>query len=130
MKSADAPLRVERLEDGALWRVVFGAAKGNVLDAALTAIPAFAALANLTWFGWTVDHQPLAGQSDWISLVPVAVVATVLLAVGVVAGVAAFAAAGAATLAQAARRPGPAPRQCAALRSIWPCAPSVRTIRP
>jgi cyclohexa-1,5-dienecarbonyl-CoA hydratase len=31
------PLRVERLEGGALWRVVFGASKGNVLDAGLTA---------------------------------------------------------------------------------------------
>jgi ABC-2 type transport system permease protein len=56
---------------------------GYLLNGYQAAIPAFAALANLTWFGWTVDHQPLAGQFDWISLVPVAVLATVLLAVGV-----------------------------------------------
>lgn len=56
---------------------------GYLLNGYQAAIPAFGALANLTWFGWTVDHQPLAGQFDWISLVPVAVVATVLLAVGV-----------------------------------------------
>jgi cyclohexa-1,5-dienecarbonyl-CoA hydratase len=37
MTAGVAPLRVERLEGGALWRVVFGAAKGNVLDATLTA---------------------------------------------------------------------------------------------
>jgi cyclohexa-1,5-dienecarbonyl-CoA hydratase len=36
MTPADAPLRVERLEEGAVWHVVFGAAKGNVLDEALT----------------------------------------------------------------------------------------------
>jgi len=48
------------------------------------AVPAFAPLANLTWFGWTARHQPLAGQYDWISLVPGAVVAVVLFGVGVV----------------------------------------------
>lgn len=51
------------------------------------AVPAFAPLANLTWFGWTVHHQPLAGQFDWASLVPAAVLAAILL----VAGVEAFA---------------------------------------
>jgi ABC-2 type transport system permease protein len=56
---------------------------GYFINGYQAAIPAFGTLANLTWFGWTVDHQPLAGQFDWISLVPVAVVATVLLAVGV-----------------------------------------------
>src|SRR4051794_1322682 len=46
------------------------------------AVPAFASLANVTWWGWTVHHQPLAGQLDWASLVPGAVVAGVLFAVG------------------------------------------------
>ena len=32
--SKDAPIRVETLEDGALWRVVIGGSKGNVLDGA------------------------------------------------------------------------------------------------
>lgn len=47
------------------------------------AVPAFAPLANLTWFGWTAGHQPLAGQFDWVSLVPGAILAVVLFAVGV-----------------------------------------------
>ena len=48
------------------------------------AVPAFAPLANVTWWGWTERHQPLAGQFDWASLLPGAVVAVVLFAVGVV----------------------------------------------
>lgn len=56
---------------------------GYLINGYQAAVPAFAGLANLTWFGWTVDHQPLAGQFDWLSLVPVALVATVLFAVGV-----------------------------------------------
>ena len=47
--------------------------------------PALAGPANLTWFGWTTNHLPLQGQPDWPSLIPVAVVATVLLGVGVLA---------------------------------------------
>jgi ABC-2 type transport system permease protein len=47
------------------------------------AVPAFAPLANLTWFGWTAHHQPLAGELDWPSLIPGALVAVVLFAVGV-----------------------------------------------
>jgi len=46
-------------------------------------VPAFAPLADLTWFGWTAHHQPLAGEPDWLSLVPVAAVAVVLFAAGV-----------------------------------------------
>ena len=46
-------------------------------------VPAFSGLANLTWFGWTARDQPLAGQFDWPSLIPVALLAVVLLAVGV-----------------------------------------------
>ena len=40
-------------------------------------------VANLTWWGWTAHHQPLAGQFDWVSLVPAAIVAIVLFVVGV-----------------------------------------------
>ena len=47
------------------------------------AVPAFAAPANLTWFGWTARHQPLAGQFDWVSLVPGGVLAFILFVVGV-----------------------------------------------
>jgi ABC-2 type transport system permease protein len=46
-------------------------------------VPDFAPLADLTWFGWTAHHQPLAGEPDWPSLVPVALVAIVLFAVGI-----------------------------------------------
>jgi ABC-2 type transport system permease protein len=45
--------------------------------------PALAGAANLTWFGWTVHHSPLAGQYDWASLVPVAIVAIVMFVIGV-----------------------------------------------
>jgi ABC-2 type transport system permease protein len=56
---------------------------GYFVNGYQAAVPAFAGPANLTWFGWTAQHQPLAGQDDWISLVPGAVVAAVLLFVGV-----------------------------------------------
>ena len=42
-----------------------------------------AALADLTPFHWTAGHVPLAVQYDWLSLVPVAIVAAVLFAVGI-----------------------------------------------
>ena len=48
------------------------------------AAPAFAPFANLTWFGWTVHHQPLVSQFDWVSLVPAIVLTVVLLAIGVI----------------------------------------------
>jgi len=47
------------------------------------AVPEFARIANLTWFGWTVNHLPLSGQSDWLSLLPVAVVASALFVIGI-----------------------------------------------
>ena len=47
------------------------------------AVPALSGWANLTWFGWTDRNQPLAGQYDWASLLPVALVAVVFLAAGV-----------------------------------------------
>jgi ABC-2 type transport system permease protein len=42
-------------------------------------------LANLSWWWWTSDHLPLAGQYDWLSLVPLALIAVVLFGVGIVA---------------------------------------------
>lgn len=47
------------------------------------AVPAFAPVANVTWWGWTAHFQPLTGQSDWLLLLPGALVAIVLFAVGV-----------------------------------------------
>jgi ABC-2 type transport system permease protein len=40
-------------------------------------------IANLSWFHWTYDHVPLAGQFDWASIGLVLVVTVVLFAVGV-----------------------------------------------
>ena len=56
---------------------------GFILNGYQAAIPTLAPLANLTWFGWTANHMPLAGQYDWASLLPVAVVAVVLFVIGV-----------------------------------------------
>lgn len=47
------------------------------------AVPAFSGIAQMSWFGWTVNHLPLAGQFDWPSLIPVAVVAAILFVIGV-----------------------------------------------
>ncbi len=46
-------------------------------------VPALEPIATLSWFHWTYDHVPLAGQYDWASLGLVAVVAVALFAIGV-----------------------------------------------
>jgi ABC-2 type transport system permease protein len=56
---------------------------GYFLNGYQASVPAFAGVANLTWFGWTVHHQPLTGQPDWVSLAVVAIVTVILFAVGV-----------------------------------------------
>ena len=43
---------------------------GYFVNGYQAAVPAFAALANLTWWGWTAHHQPLAGQFDWVDAHP------------------------------------------------------------
>jgi ABC-2 type transport system permease protein len=58
---------------------------GYVVSGYSASVPALQAPANLTWFHWTAGYLPLAGQYDWISLVPVAIVAVVLFGVGIVA---------------------------------------------
>lgn len=60
--------------------VMFG---GWILNGYQGAVPALAPFANLTWFGWTSNHLPLAGVSDWPSLVPVAITVVVFLVIGV-----------------------------------------------
>ena len=65
---------------GVAGAVMFG---GFIFNGYQAAIPAIAPLANLSWFGWTSNHIPLAGVYDWLSLLPVALVAIVLLVVGV-----------------------------------------------
>jgi len=58
---------------------------GYVISGYSNSVPALRPLADLSWFHWTANHLPLAGQYDWLSLVPVAVVTVVLFVVGVVA---------------------------------------------
>ena len=58
---------------------------GYVVSGYSVSVPALRAPANLTWFHWTAGHLPLAGQYDWLSLIPVAVVAAFLFVVGVAA---------------------------------------------
>jgi ABC-2 type transport system permease protein len=60
--------------------VMFG---GWLLNGYQGAVPALAPFANLTWFGWTSNHLPLAGVFDWPSLIPVALVTVLFLAIGV-----------------------------------------------
>jgi ABC-2 type transport system permease protein len=56
---------------------------GYMLNGYQASYPALSGVANVTWFGWTTNHNPLEGQYDWLSLVPVAVVTLVLFAIGV-----------------------------------------------
>src|SRR5664279_313112 len=56
---------------------------GYLLNGYRESVPAFGVPANLSWFTWTANHLPLAGQYDWASLPLVAIVAVVLFAVGV-----------------------------------------------
>jgi ABC-2 type transport system permease protein len=56
---------------------------GFILNGYSTAIPQLAPFANLTWFGWTSNHIPLAGRYDWASLALVAALIVVLFAAGV-----------------------------------------------
>jgi polyether ionophore transport system permease protein len=79
---AIAPFLGRGAAAGIAGALVFG---GFILNGYQNAIPGLAPFANLTWFGWTTNHLPLAGQFDWPSVVLVAVVAVALLVVGVAA---------------------------------------------
>jgi ABC-2 type transport system permease protein len=65
---------------GVAGAILFG---GFIVNGYQAAVPTLAPLANLTWFGWTSNHIPLAGQFDWPSLLPVAISAIVLFVIGV-----------------------------------------------
>jgi polyether ionophore transport system permease protein len=67
---------------GIAGAVMFG---GFIVNGYQAAIPSLAPLANVTWWGWTRNHVPLAGLYDWPSIVLVGVVAVVLLGLGVAA---------------------------------------------
>jgi ABC-2 type transport system permease protein len=67
----------------AVWIAGFVLVVGPLLNNYKTLVPAFAGVAAVTPSAWTADHLPLAGRYDWGSLVPVAVLAAVLLALGI-----------------------------------------------
>ena len=46
-------------------------------------VPAFDGLANLSWFGWTYDHLPLAGRYEWAGVGLLALAVAALLVVGI-----------------------------------------------
>jgi ABC-2 type transport system permease protein len=56
---------------------------GWILQGYAATVPAFTPLAVLTPCAWTADHLPLAGQYNWPSLVPTAIVAAATLMIGV-----------------------------------------------
>jgi len=56
---------------------------GYVIHSYRTVVPAFDTIADVTWFSWTADHVPLAGQSDWAGVGLTAVACAILLAIGV-----------------------------------------------
>ena len=56
---------------------------GYILYGYQQPVPQLAPWANLTWWGWTQNHIPLAGQFDWPSLVVLALVVVVLFAIGI-----------------------------------------------
>ena len=56
---------------------------GWILNGYQASIPAFRPLAALSPWAWTGDHLPLAGQFDWVSLVPVAALTAIFLPMGV-----------------------------------------------
>jgi len=64
---------------GLAGAIMFGS---YIVNGYQSAVPVFAAPAALSWFDWTAGHDPLAGLYDWASLIPVALLAVVLFAIG------------------------------------------------
>ena len=65
---------------GVAGAVLFGS---FILGGYAPYVPELEPIAVISWFHWTYDHVPLAGQYDWASLGLVALVTTILFAVGV-----------------------------------------------
>ena len=59
---------------------------GWIVNGFRDTIPAFESLAPLSWYTWTAGHRPIAGNWDWPSMLPVAV----LVVAGIAVGIAAF----------------------------------------
>lgn len=56
---------------------------GWIIQGYHAAIPGLGALTVLTPWAWTYDHVPLAGQFNWISMLPLALVPVILLPLGI-----------------------------------------------
>jgi ABC-2 type transport system permease protein len=56
---------------------------GYLVNGYRTVVPAFDAVAGLTWWSWGAGHLPLAGPLDWPGIAVTGAVALVLLVVGV-----------------------------------------------
>jgi ABC-2 type transport system permease protein len=56
---------------------------GFILNGYQQPVPELAPFANLTWWGWTQNHIPLAGPFDWPSVAVLAVVVGILLVIGI-----------------------------------------------
>lgn len=56
---------------------------GFIVNGYQQPVPALAPFANLTWWGWTQNHVPLAGTYDWGGVALAGLVALAFLAVGV-----------------------------------------------
>jgi ABC-2 type transport system permease protein len=56
---------------------------GWIIQGYHAVIPGLGAVTVLTPWAWTYDHVPLAGQYNWISLVPLALVPIVLVPMGI-----------------------------------------------
>jgi ABC-2 type transport system permease protein len=66
---------------GIAGALLFG---GYVVTSYRAVVPAFDAVAGVSWYRWTADHLPLAGRWDWASLGLTAAATVILLAAGVV----------------------------------------------
>jgi ABC-2 type transport system permease protein len=58
---------------------------GYIIKSYAPLAPAVDALTPISWYSWTADHRPLAGQWDWAPVGLLALVTVGLLAVGVAA---------------------------------------------
>ena len=75
-----APLLGRGASAGIAGALMLGA---YVVHSYRTIVPAFDAVAGMTWFSWTADHVPLAGRTDWAGIALATVAAVALLAVGI-----------------------------------------------
>jgi polyether ionophore transport system permease protein len=58
---------------------------GYLVNGFHDSVPLFETLRPLSWFAWTANHIPLAGRDDWAPIAGMAILATALLVIGVVA---------------------------------------------